>query len=138
PHIAPNNIEKGTGRLLPYGTVGEDGVMSSNHLFREGQLLYSKIRPNLSKVVIVDFDGLCSADMYPIRAHIHASFLKLAMLSTVVLAQVTRNDNRLAMPKVNKDQLNQFIVPVPPLGEQRRIVDKFARLMALCDELERR
>src|SRR5690606_23722505 len=55
PHIAPNNIEKGTGRLLPYGTVGEDGVMSSNHLFREGQLLYSKIRPNLSKVVIVDF-----------------------------------------------------------------------------------
>jgi type I restriction enzyme S subunit len=63
PHVAPDNIEKFTGRLLPYRTVREDKVSSSNHKFFEGQIVYSKIRPNLAKVVIVDFEGLCSADM---------------------------------------------------------------------------
>lgn len=33
PHVAPDNIEKGTERLLPYQTVKEDDVRSSNHPF---------------------------------------------------------------------------------------------------------
>ena len=63
PHIAPDNIEKRTGILLDYHTIAEDGVKSGKHRFYAGQILYSKIRPYLSKVVMVDFDGLCSADM---------------------------------------------------------------------------
>ncbi len=136
PHIAPNNIEKGTGRLLPYCTVFEDGVTSPKHLFRKGQLLYSKIRPKLSKVIIAEFEGLCSADMYPVKPLISGSYLKLVMLSSVFLGQVTKGDNRLAMPKTNKEQLNQVLLPVPPLPEQHRIVEKVDRLMALCDDLE--
>ena len=77
PHIAPNNIEKGTGKLLEYTTVAQDGVISSKHYFYPGQLLYSKIRPNLSKVVIASFEGLCSADMYPIKSHIYTKYLHL-------------------------------------------------------------
>jgi len=67
PHIAPDNIESGTGRLLPYETIRTSGVFSSKHLFAAGCILYSKIRPALAKAVIVDFDGLCSADMYRMR-----------------------------------------------------------------------
>src|SRR5207249_599674 len=37
PHVAPNNIEKATGRLLEYRTVQEDGVRSGNHRFFSGQ-----------------------------------------------------------------------------------------------------
>ena len=62
-HIAPDNIEKGTGKLLECHTVKEDKVNSSNHLFFKGQVIYSKIRPLLKKAVIAPFDGLCSADM---------------------------------------------------------------------------
>src|SRR5690625_4654463 len=56
PHVAPDSIEKATGRLLEYRTVGEDGVRSGKHHFFPGQILYSKIRPNLSKAVVVDFE----------------------------------------------------------------------------------
>ncbi len=73
-HLAPDNIEKGNGVLLPCRTVREDKVASSNHRFYPGQIVYSKIRPNLAKVVVVDFDGLCSADMYPINALIDARY----------------------------------------------------------------
>jgi len=69
PHIAPDNIEKKTGVLLECHTIAEDGVTSGKHRFYSGQILYSKIRPYLSKAVVVDFDGLCSADMYPIEAY---------------------------------------------------------------------
>lgn len=75
PHIAPDNIEKRTGRLLAYRTIAEDGVTSGKHRFFAGQILYSKIRPYLSKVIIIDFDGLCSADMYPINAKQDTKYL---------------------------------------------------------------
>ncbi|MAQ13230.1 MAG: type I restriction endonuclease subunit S [Sandaracinus sp.] len=138
PHIAPNNIEKGTGRLLPYQTVGDDGVTSSKHWFTAGQILYSKIRPNLSKVVTIDFDGLCSADMYPIDAWIDRDYLQAYMLSGAFLEQVTGDDNRLAMPKVNQEQLSRVMVAVPPLAEQRRIVIKLGELVGLLDRLAER
>ncbi len=138
PHIAPDNIEKQTGRLLEFQTIAEDGVSSPKHRFFPGQILYSKIRPNLAKVVIVDFEGLCSADMYPIDALVDAAFLWKYMLSGVFLSQSVKNDTRVAMPKINQEELNKILVPVPPLAEQRRIVAKVDQLMALCDELEAR
>ena len=136
PHIAPDNIEKFTGRLLAYRTVAEDGVSSVNHHFFAGQLLYSKIRPNLSKAVLIDFEGLCSADMYPIESLIDARYLHLYILSSTFLSMVTRNDTRVAMPKINQKALSKVPVAVPPLTEQQRIVANVDQLMRLCDTLE--
>ena len=87
-HIAPDNIEKGTGRLLECRTVAEDKVVSSNHRFFKGQLIYSKIRPLLRKVVIAPFDGLCSADMYPLDTQIDSSFLLFYILSDAFNIQI--------------------------------------------------
>lgn len=75
PHIAPNHIESGRPRLLPYSTVKEDGVTSPKHRFFPGQILYSKIRPYLRKAVVVDFEGVCSADMYPLNARCDPHYL---------------------------------------------------------------
>lgn len=136
-HLAPDNIEKGNGVLLSCKTVREDKVISSNHRFYPGQIVYSKIRPNLAKVVVVDFDGLCSADMYPIDAIIDPFYLQRFMLSEIFLVQAVKNDTRVAMPKINQMELNSIAVPVPPLAEQHRIVAKVDQLMALVDELER-
>jgi type I restriction enzyme S subunit len=138
PHIAPNHIEKGTGKLFPYKSVLEDRVTSNKHHFFPSQILYSKIRPNLSKVIIVNFEGLCSADMYPIETKLNARFVQLYMLSNTFLDIVTQDDNRIAMPKVNQEQLSAVVTPVPPLAEQHRIVAKVDELMAICDELEAR
>lgn len=136
-HIAPDNIEKNTARLHFCYTVKDNDVKSFNHLFNKGQIIYSKIRPALRKVVLAPFNGLCSADMYPIDALCVPKYLLYYMLTDCFTVQVTMNDNRVKMPKTNQSELLKVFVALPPLQEQQRIVEKVDGLMLLCDELEK-
>lgn len=122
PHIAPDNIEKKTGVLLDYNTIAEDGVTSGKHRFNSGQILYSKIRPYLSKVVMVDFDGLCSADMYPIEANENVKYLWYYMLSDAFLDQASNAGSRSVLPKINQKEMSKIRVPMCNIEEQDEIV----------------
>lgn len=123
PQIAPDSIEKNSGRILHWKSVAESNVESDNHLFFKGQILYSKIRPLLNKVAIAPFDGLCSADMYPIETHQDTKFLQYFMLSSAFLEGVTNaTRDRVKMPKINKDELGSIELCIPPLSEQHSIV----------------
>jgi type I restriction enzyme S subunit len=133
--VAPDCIEKGTGQLLAKRTVADADVKSVNHRFHPGQIIYSKIRPSLSKAVIVDFAGLCSADMYPINSKISTQYLLLVILSRCFLDQVAAAENRVKMPKLNQEALTGFLVPVPPLAEQERIIARVTDLRRLCTDL---
>ncbi|MGB6242826.1 MAG: restriction endonuclease subunit S [Castellaniella sp.] len=133
--IAPDSIEKDTGSLLLHRTVAESGATGPNNRFYEGQILYSKIRPSLNKAVVAPYDGLCSADMYPIVCHVCTDFMLKVILSETFLAQVRLAENRIKMPKLNLESLGQFLIPLPPLAEQRHIVARTDQLMNLCDLL---
>ena len=123
PQVSPENIAKNTGKLLSYSTVEDSGIISGNHLFYKGQIIYSKIRPNLNKAIIAPFDGLCSADMYPIEAKINSKYLLYAMLSRHFVEQVTLiMQDRVKMPKINQDELGNIGVYIAPDIEQKEIV----------------
>lgn len=123
--VSPENIEKDSGRLLPCKTVSEVGVESWNHLFHKGQILYSKIRPKLNKVCIAPFDGLCSADMYPIDTDNVSKFVMYTILSNGFNQQVSMiTENRVKMPKINQKELSKLIVVMPKdSSEQQEVVD---------------
>ena len=128
-HIAPDNIEKAIGTLFECHTVQQDKVASPNHLFYKGQIIYSKIRPLLRKAVIAPFDGLCSADMYPLNTAINRKYLLKYMLSDAFNLQVaTAMSSRVKMPKINQDELSKILIPIPPMQEQERIVSKIEEL----------
>ena len=126
PQISPENIEKDSGKLLlPCKTVAEVGVISGNHLFYKGQILYSKIRPKLNKVCIAPFDGLCSADMYPIESKNDTRYIMYCILSNGFLQQVSMiTENRVKMPKINQVELSKILVAMPCfLAEEKEIAD---------------
>jgi len=136
--VAPDSIEKGTGKLLFRRTVLESGISGPNNKFYTGQILYSKIRPSLSKAIVAPFDGLCSADMYPLESMVDSQFLLKEILSEVFLKQVRIVENRVKMPKLNIESLSNIIVATPPFAEQNRIVSKVDELFKLCDMLEQK
>ena len=141
PQISPDSIEKNTGRLLGYKSVEEAGIISDNHLFYKGQIIYSKIRPNLNKVIIAPFNGLCSADMYPIETLNNVRYFQYLMLSNPFVSQVSVViQDRVKMPKINQVELGEILILVPPISEQQQIADyldeKTAKIDSLVEELE--
>ena len=121
PHIGIDSIEKETGELKGYRTVKEDGVVSGKYIFTPQHIIYSKIRPNLNKVALPDFEGLCSADAYPILPNpknCNRIFLALVMRSDYFLDYILQFSARTNLPKVNRKEIAGFSMPLPPLSLQ--------------------
>ncbi|HCS3211109.1 TPA: restriction endonuclease subunit S [Shigella flexneri] len=133
--VAPDIIEKGTGRVISKRTVKESGVKGPNSRFYKGQIVYSKIRPSLSKVFLAEYNGLCSADMYPLDCYINPNYLLKYILSIPFLMQVKKAENRIKMPKLNSDSFYNIIVAIPPYTEQQAIFDKINSIEAVCNGL---
>ena len=126
PHIGIDSIEKETGRLVGYRTISEDGVISGKYLFTPAHIIYSKIRPNLNKVAMPDFDGLCSADAYPILVKdgiCNREYFGYTLRSQYFLDYILTFSNRTNLPKVNKSQVEGFTLPLPPIELQNQFAD---------------
>jgi type I restriction enzyme S subunit len=134
PHIAPDGIESGTGRLLHFAPAHDLGLISGKYEFMPGDVLYSKIRPNLNKVTRAPFRGTCSADMYVLRGvptKVLNDYLCFALRSGDFVTQALSYANRTGIPKINKAQLNSIGLTLPPLPEQRRIAEVLDKADAL-------
>lgn len=133
PHIGIDSIESNSGRLSGYRTVAEDGIISGKYPFTAQHIIYSKIRPALNKVALPDFDGVCSADAYPIlpaKERCNRIYLAQVMRSSYFLDYVLPLSGRAQMPKVNKKALQGFSMPLPPLELQQ----EFAAFVAQVDK----
>ena len=125
PHIGIDSIEKDTGTLFGYRTVKEDNVISGKYVFGPHHIIYSKIRPALNKVALPDFEGLCSADAYPIlpkEGICIKEFLAHVLRSDYFLRYILAFSGRSQMPKVNRKQIAGFKFPVPPIDQQEEFV----------------
>ena len=125
PHIGIDSIEKDTGTLFGYRTVKEDNVISGKYVFGPQHIIYSKIRPALNKVALPDFEGLCSADAYPIlpkEGICIKEFLAHVLRSDYFLRYILAFSGRSQMPKVNRKQIAGFKFPVPPIDQQEEFV----------------
>ena len=123
PHIGIDSIEKETGNLVGYRTVAEDGIISGKYLFTPAHIIYSKIRPNLNKVAMPEFTGLCSADAYPILVKegvCNREYFGYTLRSNYFLDYILAFSNRTNLPKVNKNQVEGFTLPLPPIDLQNQ------------------
>lgn len=132
PHIGIDSIAKGTGELVGYRTVAQDGVISGKYHFTAKHIIYSKIRPNFNKVALPDFEGLCSADAYAILPTEKADrvYLAYVLRSQFFLDYIIPLSGRTGMPKANRKQIQGFEFPLPPLALQR----EFAAFVAEVDK----
>jgi type I restriction enzyme, S subunit len=136
--VAPDHVESNTGRLLTRQTAAEQGAVSGKYIFKCGDIVYSKIRPYLRKAILADIDGLCSADMYPLAATpgVSPGFMLAVLLGRRFSVFAEAVSARSGIPKINRNELAEFQVALPPPAEQRAIAEALSDVDALVGALE--
>jgi type I restriction enzyme S subunit len=126
-HLGPDNIAVGGARVIgDLKTAATLELISGKYLFDAHAIVYSKIRPNLNKVCIPRFVGICSADMYPIWAdedYVDPNFLCHVMRSPGFVRNAVATSMRTGMPKINRADLECLPIDVPSKKIQQRIAE---------------
>ena len=134
--IELEDIEKNSYKILHKKF---DRIPGSNkNRFKKNDVLYGKLRPYLRKCVIVDCDGYCSTEIIPINGYgrIDQKFIMYYMTSPFVDIRVNSLTHGMDMPRLGTRAALKLLFPLPPLAEQRRIVDKLKTAIAKTDELK--
>ena len=151
-HIGGANIVAETGVLIDLKTSREENLISGKFPFDETMVLYSKIRPYLKKVCCPDFQGICSADIYPLKPNqdVDRTFLYYILLSQDFTDYAILGSARAGMPKVNRPYVFAYSCSIPEYEEQRKIANRLDTVrkqtyalqenckknLALCDDLK--
>ena len=122
PYVGLEHIESHTGRFI--GSLHSQKVKSTTFHFTKDLLLYGRLRPYLNKVLLPDFEGHCSTEIFPIQVNksIDRKFLFYWFISDPIVKRINATWTGARMPRANMKAVLNFELDVPPLPDQRRIV----------------
>ena len=124
------DIEKG-GRLLNIKKVGERKAIGDKTIFNRGDILYSKLRPYLLKILIAPEDGICTPEIIPFTCYgdICKDYIVNLLKSPYVDDYINSATFGVKMPRVSTETMTSLMIPLPPLSEQIRIAKKIESLI---------
>ena len=125
------DIEKETAKIISIKEKKDREVKGLRHSFKKGQILYSKLRTYLNKVLIAPKDGFCTTEIVPITAGkaILPDYLLIVLRSPYFLEYTASCGYGVKMPRLGTLEAKKAIIPIPPLAEQVHIVEKVSDLM---------
>ena len=119
-------IEAQTGKILDYLIVSEDEVGNSTCTFDTNNVLYSKLRPYLNKVVIPDRCGYATSELVPLQPvskKMNREYLAFMLRSHEFVNMINEKVAGAKMPRVSMKEFRKFKVPVPPIELQNQFAD---------------
>lgn len=125
-YIGVENIESNTGRCLLGSNNTDFMPVSPKYLFNPGDILLSKIRPYLNKVMLADFKGICSADIYVLeidKTKACVNYILSLLKSEFFLRYACINSMRAVIPKINSKVLLDLHVPCFRVSKQQAIAN---------------
>lgn len=123
-------VEQQTGRVVEYNFVGEDGLNGSITQFDTENVLYSKLRPNLNKVVLPERDGFCTSELLPLRPDarkLDRSYLAVFLRSDGFVNWAVSKTAGAKMPRLGTKDLLNANIPLLEIKEQKAIAEKFKK-----------
>ena len=132
------DIEKSTSRLLLRSFGADRKTTSNKSSFNSGDVLYGKLRPYLDKVLVADMPGFCTTEIVPIRPKdgLDPNWLRICLKRPEFIKKVTELSYGTKMPRLGTNDAKTSVHPIPPLEEQKRIVERVDQLFQICDQLE--
>ena len=127
-------VEQETGRVIEYKYVGEDDLNGSIVQFDTENVLYSKLRPNLNKVVLPQKDGFSTSELLPLRPDasvLNKDYLAAFLRSDSFVTWAVSKTAGAKMPRLGTKDLMNAEIPVPSIEQQKKIAEKFKKLEQL-------
>lgn len=124
-------IEQGSGNIQLINLVGKKEIKQSTIKFNEDNVLYSKLRPYLNKVVIPRTSGYCTTELLPLlpnKVLLNRVFLALLLRSNEFVKFIQEKTNGAKMPRVNMDEFRRFNLILPPLSLQNQFAERIKKI----------
>ena len=133
------DIEKESGKIVSFCKASERKITGDKVRFHKEQILYSKLRPYLKKVLVAPADGICSSEIVPFYLYGKQNlyYWVCVLKSPYVDSLINSVTYGVKMPRVGTETMLNLVVPLPPLAEQKRIVAKIEELLPLVDHYEK-
>ncbi|MDL2121596.1 MAG: restriction endonuclease subunit S [Deltaproteobacteria bacterium] len=121
PYIGLEHIEEGSLRLNGFGKAKD--VTSTKFRFSRGDVLFGKLRPYFRKVIRAPFDGVCSTDIWVVRAtpNTNQGYLYYWMASKPFVDFATRGSEGTRMPRAKWEHVSRYEQTRLPMDDQRAI-----------------
>lgn len=132
------DIEKETSKLLSKIRFSERNSLSTKSKFESGDVLYSKLRPYLDKVIVANEDGVCTTEILPLKCYsnMNPQYFKFALKRTDFLKYVNSVTKGMKMPRLGTKEGELALIPLASSSEQERIVIKLNELLQYCESIE--
>lgn len=117
-------IESNTGKVIEKVYETSENTLSVQP-FDEGNVLFSKLRPYLNKVVVPDEYGLATTELVPLRPNqekLHKVFLSYLLRSQQFVTFANKISGGTKMPRMPLAELRKFECILPPMSEQLKFV----------------
>ena len=126
-------VESQSGRIIDYIYEDVKNVGNSTCKFSEDNILYSKLRPYLNKVVIPDKKGIATSELIPLLPEkniLGRYFLAYLLRSDEFVNYISEKVAGAKMPRVSMDIFRSFKIILPPIELQ----NQFAEFVKLIDK----
>ena len=133
------DIEKESGKIIRRVMTNDRKISGEKIIFKKEQILYSKLRPYLKKILIAPDKGVCSSELVPFDmiGNCDSRFIVYVLKSAYVDFLINSVTYGVKMPRVGTDTMINLLIPLPPLSEQKRIVEKIEELLPLVERYEK-
>jgi type I restriction enzyme S subunit len=154
-HKMPSEISEGIPYISPRDFTNDGGIDfdKAKKISEKDYLALSrKIKPEsgdiifprygtigVNRLVDVDFRFLASYSCAIIKhmmGFVNPEYLFYYSLSPLTKNEIEKYINKTTQANVGIKSIQQFLVPLPPLREQNRIVTKTKKMLGMCSELE--
>ncbi|WP_280119854.1 restriction endonuclease subunit S [Sangeribacter muris] len=120
------DIEKDSGRIITKKVKQERAINGVRHRFAKDNVLYSKLRTYLNKVLVAPTDGYCTTEIIPVKSSdcVIPEYLCAWLRSPFFLSYTAECCYGVKMPRLSTTDARKGIIPLPPINEQKRIIQK--------------
>ena len=132
------DLEKDTASIIQILSKKERNIKGVRHKFKKGDVLYSKLRTYLNKVLVAPQTGYCTTEIIPFNSYcgISTHYLCHVLRSAYFLDYTQQCGYGVKMPRLSTNDACKGMIPLPPFAEQHRIVAEIERWFSLINIIE--